>query len=99
VSRETVISKTASLDGHRTIIIQIHSLPEVLANLDALCTESNVNEALITALCEKGIIDRRFKNKLVWSLIILITECSLPSIIALIAFRTALAQYGCRESR
>jgi ABC-type enterobactin transport system permease subunit len=94
-----VISKTASLDGHRTIIIQIHSFPEVLANVDALCAKSNVNEALITALYEKGIIDKRFKNKLVGSLVILITECSLPSIMVLIAFRTALAQNGCGESR
>jgi hypothetical protein len=67
VSRETVISKTASLDGHRTIIIQLHSIHEVLANFDSLCTESNMNESLINALYAKGVIDTRFKKRLVRS--------------------------------
>jgi hypothetical protein len=67
VSRETVIAKTASLDGHRKIIIQLHSIHEVLANFDSLCTESNMNESLINALHAKGIIDTRFKKRLVRS--------------------------------
>jgi hypothetical protein len=72
LSRDTVISSNASLEGHRTIKIQFkESTQETLIqmlineNFSELSKSTNVSLLLIYKLYSRGVIDVKFKEKLV----------------------------------
>jgi hypothetical protein len=72
LSRDTVISSNASLEGHRTIKIQFkESTQETLIqmlineNFSELWNSTNVSVSLIHKLHSRDVIDVKFKEKLV----------------------------------